>query len=145
VRNTMNAMRDFLFSRGGMVRCVIPLHILGTLLLTASPSAAQDSRHTAATAAEPCAGNNGGITLPPDTQFVAAGAYRDYSAWPSLLPRYWYPIIESSPASTGTRFGAQTSGADVCTKADEEAGDVCGAGDAGTVLIRRRTRAYVRR
>jgi glucose/arabinose dehydrogenase len=39
--------------------------MLGTLLLTVSPSAAQDGRQTAATAAEPCAGNNAGIILPP--------------------------------------------------------------------------------
>jgi glucose/arabinose dehydrogenase/mono/diheme cytochrome c family protein len=39
--------------------------MLGTLLLTVSSSAAQDRRHTAATSPEPCAGNNGGITLPP--------------------------------------------------------------------------------
>jgi hypothetical protein len=65
VRNMMHAMRDPLFSRGGMARYAITVHMLGTLLLTVSPSAAQDRGHTAATAAEPCAGNNGGITLPP--------------------------------------------------------------------------------
>jgi hypothetical protein len=54
-----------------------------------------------------------GIVMPPDTQFLAGSAYRPYSAWPSILPRYWFPIIESSPASTGLRLGAQTSGADV--------------------------------
>jgi hypothetical protein len=35
------------------------------LLLSASPSAAQDAGRTAAAAARPCAGDNGGITLPP--------------------------------------------------------------------------------
>jgi len=64
--HVMHVMKDALFSRGGMVRCAITVHMLGTLLLTASPSAAQDTRHTAATTAGPCAGNNGGITLPPD-------------------------------------------------------------------------------
>ncbi|MDQ6634879.1 MAG: hypothetical protein M3Z10_09000 [Gemmatimonadota bacterium] len=54
-----------------------------------------------------------GIVVPPDTQVLAVGPYRDYTAWRSVLPRYWFPIIGSSPASTGTRLGAQTSGADV--------------------------------
>jgi hypothetical protein len=39
--------------------------MLAILLLTVSPSAAQDERHTAAAAAEACAGNDSGITLPP--------------------------------------------------------------------------------
>jgi glucose/arabinose dehydrogenase/mono/diheme cytochrome c family protein len=39
--------------------------MLAILLLTVSPSAAQDERHTAAAAAEACVGNDSGITLPP--------------------------------------------------------------------------------
>jgi hypothetical protein len=54
--------------------------------------------------------------LPPparaDTQQLAGGGYRAYSAWPSVLPRYWYPVIESAPGG-GTRLGATTSGFDV--------------------------------
>ncbi|MFL5489555.1 MAG: hypothetical protein ACJ8AJ_13835 [Gemmatimonadaceae bacterium] len=36
----------------------------------------------------------------------------DYSPWPSLLPRYWLPVLESS-TNDGTSFGAVTSGVDV--------------------------------
>ena len=61
----MQVMRDPIFSRGWMPRCAgITVPMLGLLLLTASPSIAQDGRRTAAEAAEPCAGDNGGITLP---------------------------------------------------------------------------------
>ncbi len=59
-------MREALFSRGWMVRCAaVTVQMLGTLLLAVSPSAAQSGRQTAAAAAQPCAGNDGGITLPP--------------------------------------------------------------------------------
>jgi hypothetical protein len=59
-----------------------------------------------------------GVTLPPDSfpsaaaQPFAVGDYTDYSAWPSLRPRYWLPIIESAP-DDGIRLGATTSGYDV--------------------------------
>jgi hypothetical protein len=36
----------------------------------------------------------------------------DYSVWPSLLPRYWTPVLESN-TDDGTSFGASTSGYDV--------------------------------
>src|SRR5262249_32450226 len=66
VRNTRHVMREPLFIRGWMARCAaISVRILGVLLLAASPSAAQDAGGTAATAAEHCSGDNGGITLPP--------------------------------------------------------------------------------
>jgi hypothetical protein len=64
VRSLMHPTREPLFSRAGTIRCAIAVSMLG-LPLTVSPSAAQDERRTAATSAEPCAGNNGGITLPP--------------------------------------------------------------------------------
>jgi hypothetical protein len=35
-----------------------------------------------------------------------------YSPWSSLVPRYWYPIIESAPWR-GTRLGAITTGSDI--------------------------------
>jgi hypothetical protein len=41
------------------------VRMLGILLLSASPSVAQDARSTSAAAAQPCVGDNGGITLPP--------------------------------------------------------------------------------
>ncbi|MDB4883963.1 MAG: WD40-like beta Propeller containing protein, partial [Gemmatimonadetes bacterium] len=41
----------------------------------------------------------------------AAGAFTRYSPWSSLLPRYWYPVIEAAPAR-GTRLGATTTGTD---------------------------------
>src|SRR5207302_1578144 len=48
----------------------------------------------------------------PDTQPLASGDYHDYSAWQSVLPRYWFPLIEAAPVR-GTRLGVLTSGADV--------------------------------
>ena len=61
--NTMHMMRDTLCIRARMARRpAIILHILGVLLLSASASAAQEG---GAAAAQPCAGDNGGITLPP--------------------------------------------------------------------------------
>jgi hypothetical protein len=42
----------------------------------------------------------------------SAGAFHSYSAFRTLLPRYWYPIIEPA-ASRGTRLGFITSGGDV--------------------------------
>ncbi len=47
-----------------------------------------------------------------DTQPRAPGEYRDYSAWNTVLPRYWYPLIESAPVR-GMRLGAMTTGSDV--------------------------------
>ncbi|HUQ45204.1 MAG TPA: hypothetical protein VM033_01055 [Gemmatimonadaceae bacterium] len=47
-----------------------------------------------------------------DTQPLAPGEYRRYSAWRSLQPRYWFPVAEAA-ASSGTLLGASTSGADV--------------------------------
>jgi glucose/arabinose dehydrogenase len=62
----MEVKRDTLFSRGLMVRCAaVTVHMLGALLLAVSPSAAQGSRQAPAAAAEPCAGTDSGITLPP--------------------------------------------------------------------------------
>jgi hypothetical protein len=61
----MHVKRDALFLRGWAMRAAITVRMLGILLLSASPSAAQDARSTAAPAAQPCVGDNGGITLPP--------------------------------------------------------------------------------
>ena len=49
---------------------------------------------------------------PIDTQPLAPGAYHAYSAWRSVLPRYWYPVVEAAPGR-GTRLGATTSGHDI--------------------------------
>ena len=49
---------------------------------------------------------------PGDTQPLAAGDYHNYSAWRSVLPRYWYPVVDNAPAG-GTLIGANTSGHDV--------------------------------
>ncbi|MBA3671280.1 MAG: PD40 domain-containing protein [Gemmatimonadaceae bacterium] len=46
-----------------------------------------------------------------DSQRLASGDYHRYSAWSSVLPRYWYPVIEPAP-SRGTRLGFTTSGGD---------------------------------
>ncbi|MFL5619682.1 MAG: TolB family protein, partial [Gemmatimonadaceae bacterium] len=45
-------------------------------------------------------------------QREAAGSYTRYSPWRTLLPHYWYPVIEGAPGR-GTRLGAQTTGTDV--------------------------------
>ena len=47
-----------------------------------------------------------------DTQALAPGDYHRYSAWRSLMPRYWYPVLEEAP-NRGTRFGFTTEGRDV--------------------------------
>ncbi|MEO6529070.1 MAG: hypothetical protein ABIP93_20795 [Gemmatimonadaceae bacterium] len=40
------------------------------------------------------------------------GDYARYKPWRTLLPRYWYPMIEAAPAR-GTRLGATTTGSDI--------------------------------
>ena len=49
---------------------------------------------------------------PVDTQRLASGTYGGYSAWRSLLPRYWYPVVETG-GGFGNKYGASTTGADV--------------------------------
>ena len=51
-------------------------------------------------------------TLVPSTPAVRADSFSRYWPWSSLLPRYWYPIIESAPWR-GTRLGAITTGSDI--------------------------------
>ena len=51
-------------------------------------------------------------TAPADNEALAPGEFHAYHAWRSLLPRYWYPVIEAAPGR-GTRLGAKTSGYDV--------------------------------
>ncbi|CAN5855278.1 hypothetical protein BH11GEM1_BH11GEM1_29970 [soil metagenome] len=51
-------------------------------------------------------------TAPIDTQPLAAGDYHNYAAWRSVLPRYWYPVLDNAPTG-GTLIGANTSGHDV--------------------------------
>src|SRR6266550_5922696 len=60
-------MRDALFIRRWMGSCAaLAVRALGLLLLLiAAPSAAQDAPRTATAAGSSCAGDNGGITLPP--------------------------------------------------------------------------------
>ena len=47
-----------------------------------------------------------------DSQPLAPGDYHAYSPWRSLVPQYWYPLIEAAPEG-GTRLGATTSGHDI--------------------------------
>ena len=49
---------------------------------------------------------------PIDSQPLAAGDYHAYSAWRSVLPTYWYPVLEAAPGR-GIRIGFTTSGRDV--------------------------------
>jgi hypothetical protein len=51
------------------------------------------------------------ITAMADSQSLAPGDYHDYSAWRTVLPRYWYPLAEAAPAH-GVAVGAMTSGSD---------------------------------
>ncbi len=69
--------------------------------------------HSASSAA-PAPGPQPGIAAvtPIDSQPLAAGDYHNYSAKRSVLPTYWYPVIERAPGR-GTRFGFTTSGRDV--------------------------------
>jgi glucose/arabinose dehydrogenase len=63
VRHTRHVMRDSLYLRAWMARCAaVIVRMLAMLLVSASPSAAQDVGRTAA--GERCPGDNGGITLP---------------------------------------------------------------------------------
>jgi glucose/arabinose dehydrogenase/mono/diheme cytochrome c family protein len=58
-------MREPLPRRGWTIgSAAVTVHMLGTLLLSVSPSAAQSGREPAAAAAQPCADDDGGITLP---------------------------------------------------------------------------------
>ena len=49
---------------------------------------------------------------PIDSQARSNGDYHNYSAWRSVLPTYWYPVLERAPGR-GTRIGFTTSGRDV--------------------------------
>src|SRR5262245_16686241 len=61
----MRVTIDSLFTRAQMVRCAaVALRAASMMVFGASPSMAQDASHGAADAAERCAGDNGGITLP---------------------------------------------------------------------------------
>src|SRR6266511_1963703 len=63
----MHVKTDALFLRDWAAPgAAITVRMLGILLLLSpSPSVAQDARSTSAAAAQPCVGDNGGITLPP--------------------------------------------------------------------------------
>jgi hypothetical protein len=52
--------------------------------------------------------------LPPLGTVDSARA-TEYSPWPALLPRYWFPVLESTTGD-GTSFGATTSGYDVVAR-----------------------------
>ncbi len=54
-------------------------------------------------------------SAPADTEALAAGTYTPYNPWRTLLPRYWYPLIESG-ADNDLRLGFTTSGNDVVNR-----------------------------
>ncbi len=54
--------------------------------------------------------------VPPMGQIDTSRA-TNYSPWPSLLPRYWTPVFEST-TDDGTSFGAATSGYDIIGRHD---------------------------
>lgn len=47
-----------------------------------------------------------------DTEALAPGDYTQYNAWRTVLPHYWYPLVEPG-VDNDTRLGFTTSGADV--------------------------------
>ena len=51
------------------------------------------------------------VTASADPPPPAQGTFARYSPWRTLVPRYWYPLIEPAPGR-GTRLGAQTTGVD---------------------------------
>lgn len=62
-------------------------------------------------------GEGAGVSRPPSNaaspeQPLAGGDYHEYSPWSSLLPHYWFPLIENAP-DDGFRYGLSTSGQDV--------------------------------
>jgi glucose/arabinose dehydrogenase len=66
VRRVLYVIRDLTFnSDRGLRDAAIAVQILAALLLIASPSLGQEARPAASGDAQPCAGDNGGITLPP--------------------------------------------------------------------------------
>jgi hypothetical protein len=52
-------------------------------------------------------------SLIPDAVPTIAGASRAYSAWRSLLPRYWVPLVGSALTEDSWRIGAYTAGEDL--------------------------------
>ncbi len=48
----------------------------------------------------------------PPVSLTELGPARPYSAWQSLVPRYWEPLFEGT-TETGSLFGAATSGNDI--------------------------------
>ncbi len=58
---------------------------------------------------------------PIDSQPLSTGDFHAYSAWRSLVPRYWYPVLDNAPAG-GALVGATTSGHDVVYRHFYDAG-----------------------
>ena len=89
--------------------------------LLAASSLRADGYHVGVAPASSIAGSRDASTpgfdslTTPDTQSLALGDFHRYSAFKSMLPRYWYPLLEEAP-NRGTRFGFTTDGRDVLNR-----------------------------
>jgi hypothetical protein len=99
-------LATLLFSADGFHIGVAPL----TDSLHLSPA---DSSRTSPRAA--CSNCLSVATGLPPLGTADSSRSRPYSAWPSVLPRYWLPVFEST-TDDGTSFGALTSGFDVIAR-----------------------------
>jgi hypothetical protein len=95
-----------LFTAGGFYLGVAPLNDQ----LQLSPA---DSTRTSPRAG--CSTCLNVVTGLPPVGAADSSPARAYSSWPSVLPRYWLPIFEST-TDDGTSFGALTSGFDVIAR-----------------------------
>ncbi|MEP6991233.1 MAG: hypothetical protein ABJA80_09910 [bacterium] len=53
--------------------------------------------------------------MPIDSQPLAAGEFHAYSAWRTVRPRYWYPVLDHA-AGSGYLLGASSSGSDILSR-----------------------------
>jgi hypothetical protein len=99
-------LATLLFSADGFHIGVAPL----TEQLLLSPA---DSSRTSPRAG--CSTCLNVVTGLPPVGAADTSRARPYSAWPSVLPRYWLPLFEST-TDDGTSYGALTSGFDVIAR-----------------------------
>jgi len=89
-------------------------HIVATPAAAAQPVPADSARTGPRGTCPECVMSSAGLA---PLGAIDSTPSRKYSAWASLMPRYWMPIFEST---TGDRFafGAVTSGADIVGRHD---------------------------
>ncbi len=90
-------------------------HVVTTSLESESPNHPADSTRLGPRGLCPnCIASTAGL-VPPGSSDTSPS--RKYSAWTSMLPRYWMPVVESG-IEDGTGVGAVTSGADIVGRHD---------------------------